>query len=193
MLDLVPSPIRHRPPAGVTRLFLIRHGSTEANERKPFVLQGCEINGPLSELGRHQAQTLGAYLREFELHAVYASPLRRAMETAEHVAQPHQLPVTPIDGLRECSVGRWEGLSWEQIQEQDREAHDHFFGDPVNRTHPGGESYLDVLNRVEPAMQELLAKHVARTSPSWPITSSTGFISPGISGSISNMPANCGK
>jgi broad specificity phosphatase PhoE len=162
MPEFPATPLREPPPPGVTRLFLVRHGSTESNERKPFVLQGCEINGPLTELGRAQSASVAAALREFQLHAVYASSLRRAIETAEHIAAPHGLAVTPVHELREASVGRWEGKSWEQIQREDPAGHDAFFADPVHRPHPGGESYGDVLARVEPALRDILERHAGQ-------------------------------
>ncbi len=146
----------------MTRLFLIRHGSTAPNECRPFVLQGCEINGPLTELGRRQSQAVGRFLSRFQIHAVYASSLRRAQETAAAIAVHHNLPVQTRHELRECSVGRWEGKSWEAIQAEDPEGHRAFFADPVNAPHPGGESYSDLLNRVQPSINELLEKHAGQ-------------------------------
>jgi broad specificity phosphatase PhoE len=156
------TPLKDAPPVGVTRLFLVRHGSTEQNERKPFVLQGCEIDGPLTELGREQSAAVGQALREFRIHAVYASPLRRAAETATEIARHHGLPVEIVPDLRECSVGRWEGKSWEMIRADDASTHDAFFADPVNRPHPGGESYGDLLRRVAPAMRQILETNPGR-------------------------------
>lgn len=159
MPEFPSTPLREPPPPGVTRLFLIRHGSTDANERRPFVLQGSEINGPLSDLGKVQAQSVADYLQQFPLQAVYASSMVRAVQTAEFIAAHHGLGVSPVHDLRECSVGAWEGKSWEQIREEDPEGHEHFFADPVNRPHPRGESYSDVLNRVQPAMTTILERH----------------------------------
>jgi len=153
------TPLRAAPPPGVTRLFLARHGSTEANERKPFVLQGCEIDGPLTELGQRQSQALGRALAEFHIHAIYASPLRRAQQTAQAVANHHGLPVCAIGDLRECSVGRWEGRDWETIQRDDPEGYEKFFSDPVHTPHPGGESYGDVLKRATAVFQQLFDRH----------------------------------
>jgi len=157
------TPLRDAPPSGVTRLFLARHGSTEANERQPFVLQGCEIDGPLTELGRRQSQALGRALKDYKIHAIYASSLRRAMETAAAVAEHHGLAVQPIHDLRECSVGRWEGRDWASIQRDDPEGYERFFSDPVNTPHPGGESYGDVLRRATSVMQQLFARHPGET------------------------------
>lgn len=154
--------LRTAPPHDVTRLFLVRHGSTAANERLPFVLQGCEIDGPLTETGFRQAAALARHLKDFEIHAIYTSPLLRARQTAAAVAAGRAVDVVPVAELRECSVGRWEGMAWDVIKSQHRDEYDRFFADPVNTPHPGGESYRDVLERAAPAMNDILARHVGQ-------------------------------
>lgn len=151
--------LRSAPPADTTRLFLVRHGSTEANERLPFVLQGCEIDGPLTETGQHQAANLARGLQDFDIHAIYASPLLRARQTAAAIAEGRKLDVIPVTDLRECSVGRWEGMAWDVIKAQQPDEHERFFADPVNTPHPGGESYGDVYRRCVPAINAILDRH----------------------------------
>ena len=149
-----------RPPdARVTRLFLVRHGSTEANERKPFVLQGSEIDTPLTTKGWQQAREVAAFLREVEFSAIYASPMIRAQQTASLCAVPRQMEVRAVESLKECSVGRWQGLSWDEIRTRDPDEVQRFLANPARERHPGGESYEDVLARVAPALNEILAAH----------------------------------
>jgi alpha-ribazole phosphatase len=154
--------LRSAPPADMTRLFLVRHGSTAANERLPFVLQGSEIDGPLTETGFRQAAALARHFRDFEIHAIYSSPLLRARQTAAAVAEGRNLEVILVPDLRECSVGRWEGMAWDTIKAEQPQEHERFFADPVNTPHPGGESYRDVLNRAAPAIHDILMKHVGQ-------------------------------
>ena len=149
-----------RPPdARVTRLFLVRHGSTEANERKPFVLQGSEIDTPLTTKGWQQAREVAAFLREVEFSAIYASPMIRAQQTASLCAVPRQMEVRAVESLKECSVGRWQGLSWDEIRTRDPDEVQRFLANPARERHPGGESYEDVLARVAPALNDILAAH----------------------------------
>lgn len=162
MTEFPSTPLRESPPPGVTRLFLIRHGSTSSNECRPFVLQGCEIDGPLTDLGRLQSQWTAAALQEFDIAAIYASSMRRALETATIIGEPHGITPAGIHALRECSVGQWNSKSWDQIRAEDPDTHEAFFADPVHRPHPGGESYGDVLARVRPAIDDLLARHVGQ-------------------------------
>ena len=143
----------------MTRVFLVRHGSTDANERRPFVLQGSEIDGPLTASGQRQAAQLAEFLTTVEFSAIYASPMIRALQTASHCAEPRGLPVVPIDSLKECRVGRWQGLSWDQIRERDPAECERFLLDPAREPHPGGESYQDLLARVAPALDGILAAH----------------------------------
>lgn len=147
------------PPRDVSRLFLVRHGSTEANERHPFVLQGCEMDGSLTELGRRQAASLAWFLEATRFSAVYSSPMQRAVETASIVSAHRDCEIVPVPALRECSVGQWEGLSWDQIRERSPVECERFLADPANEPHPGGESYRDLLSRVGPAIDDLLDRH----------------------------------
>ena len=146
----------------MTRLFLVRHGSTEANERRPFVLQGCEIDGPLTVIGQRQAAQLAEFLACVEFSAIYASPMFRALQTAACCAEPRGLSVVPIDSLKECRVGRWQGLSWDQIRERDPGECERFLADPAREPHPGGESYQELLARVAPAIDGILAAHTGK-------------------------------
>lgn len=151
------------PAPDVARMFLARHGATAANEQRPFVLQGCEIDGSLTETGRSQAALLAEFMARYPLKAAYSSSLKRARETAAVVAERHQLSVEPLADLRECSVGRWEGLDWGTIQRDRAKEWAAFSADPANVPHPGGESYADVLARVEPALRRIFERHLGQS------------------------------
>ena len=75
----------------MTTFYLIRHGDRERTIGDP----------PLSAVGTAQARATAAFLRATPLQAVYASPLRRARETAAHIAAPRGLPVVEDARLRE--------------------------------------------------------------------------------------------
>jgi broad specificity phosphatase PhoE len=151
--------MKSRPSPGTVRLLLIRHGATEANERRPYVLQGQGVNHSLSSAGQQQARALGEFLSEFEIDAVYASPLKRAQETAAAVAEHHSLAVRSVERLTEVDVGEWEGASWDDVMARWPEYYARFVGDPGRVPYLGGESYADVQNRAVPALAELLEDH----------------------------------
>ncbi|MEX0703022.1 MAG: histidine phosphatase family protein [Planctomycetales bacterium] len=142
-----------------TLLYLVRHGATEANERRPYVLQGRGIDKPLSAAGRAQAESVARFLSDFRIDAVYASPMLRATETAAAIARPHGLEALPLVELTECHVGAWEGMDWDSIRARHPEAYAAFHADPGCAPYLDGESYRDVLERVRPVFERLLAEH----------------------------------
>ncbi|KQV53621.1 phosphoglycerate mutase [Pelomonas sp. Root1217] len=96
----------------VTRLILIRHGETAWN--RATRIQG-HTDIPLSPLGLAQAQRLADALADEPLAAIYSSDLSRARQTAEAVAGAQGLAIHFDAALRERAFGRFEGLSWEEI------------------------------------------------------------------------------
>ncbi len=95
-----------------TRVILIRHGETAWN--RATRIQG-HTDIPLSPLGLAQAAKLAEALAEEPLAAVYSSDLSRARQTAEALAGVQGLPVLFDTALRERAFGRFEGLSWQEI------------------------------------------------------------------------------
>jgi broad specificity phosphatase PhoE len=144
-------------------LYLVRHGATDANLSKPYVLQGRGMDLPLNETGRQQALCVQKLFERKSLAAVYSSPLRRAFDTARAVAEPHRLDVGVIEALIEADVGKWEGMSWDQIRRDFPEACEDFQKDQSRYPYLGGESYLDVAQRAMPALTQLMDRHAGRT------------------------------
>src|SRR4029450_4544486 len=91
-----------------TRLFLVRHGATTLSAEDRFA-GATDI--PLSDEGRSQAAALTERLRDDPIDAVYCSPMRRTLETASIIAQPHGLAPVSRPALREIDHGHWEGLT----------------------------------------------------------------------------------
>lgn len=146
-----------------TFLFLLRHGATRLNLETPYRLQGSEVDEPLVELGRKQSIGAQQLLQSVPLRAVYSSPMKRAMQTAAIVAQPHALPVIPLADLREGSVGRWENRTWPDIQASEPEAYQQFVSEPEKYGYAGGENFNQVLARVKPVMHQLLKHHAGQS------------------------------
>jgi probable phosphoglycerate mutase len=130
----------------VTTILLARHGETDWNREGRF--QGW-ADPPLNDAGRAQARELAGRLRDTRFDAVYSSDLRRAHETADIVAAPHDVPVVTDPGLREIDVGSWSGLTRAEIEER-------FPG----AQHHDGESREDHLARVLAAVERIARAHV---------------------------------
>lgn len=138
----------------VQRFWLVRHGLTQWNEQHRY----CgHSDVPLSVAGRAQARWLAAQMCPRPLQAIYSSDLARAHETAEIIASKHMPPmvVTVSTAWREIAFGAWEGLTYGEIASTFSDQLD-FFTDPDHNAPPGGEALADVLQRVQPALTEIM-------------------------------------
>lgn len=142
-----------------TRIYLLRHGATELNRLVPYRLQGRRSDPGLDDVGQEQARRAAGALARAEIAAVYASPLRRAMETAGIVGAPHALEPEGVAGLMEAEIGRWEGMTWDEARAADPEWYETFHHDPGRTPYPGGESFADVAVRGTAALLELAGRH----------------------------------
>jgi broad specificity phosphatase PhoE len=158
-----PNPMTVSPSGNTTFLYLVRHGSTDANLKRPYILQGRGMDLSLNEVGCQQAQAVGEFLSQWTLQQVYSSGMKRAIETAEQIAKHHELEVQPVEQLAECHVGNWEGMDWESIEQEHPEAYRAFMENPALNPYLGGESYHDVQLRVQPVLQQLLERHVGES------------------------------
>jgi len=138
------------------KLFLLRHGETVFNAQNRA--QGFS-DPELTELGRQQAQALANALASEDLTAVYASDLKRAVETAQIIAQPHGLAVQTDPGLREIDQGIFEGLSVTEIRTHHSELVEEWMATPDRFVMPQGESLAQVQERAWASVQRIAAAH----------------------------------
>jgi broad specificity phosphatase PhoE len=97
------------------RLLLIRHAESTGNRQRR--LQG-RADFPLTQRGRRQAEELAAALSRLPVAAVYSSPVRRALDTAEAIAHRLGLKVEAQAALQEYDFGELSGLTWPDIRER---------------------------------------------------------------------------
>ncbi len=136
--------------------YFVRHGVSEWNAENRL----CgRTDVSLSDEGRRQAVRLAERLRGLSPAALYTSPLRRAVETAEIIAAA--TGVKPIvDGrLIELDYGAWEGMTFAEVMELDADAYRAWDADPANVAPREGESGAQALARVAPFLDELAARH----------------------------------
>lgn len=140
----------------ITRVYLVRHGATELSAEDRFA---GAVDVLLSDEGRDQARRLGERLARERLAAVYSSPMRRTVETAQLVAGPHALVVETLDGFREIAHGRWEGKTRAEVEHIFAEEYSRWEHDPYTFAPAGGESGLEVTVRALPALLHLVEHH----------------------------------
>lgn len=150
------------PPA---RLIFVRHGETEWNREGR--LQGQQ-DIPLNALGREQAARSGRKLAKIlganrEAPEYVASPLGRTRETMRIVRQtlgldPDAYRVDPV--LKELSFGKWEGLTWPEVEALSPELARRRIADKWGFVPPEGESYGLLALRIAPWLQALQADTV---------------------------------
>lgn len=138
----------------MTTFFLIRHAACNG---LGHTLWGRTPRISLNETGSYQAQRLAERFNEIKLQAVYSSPLERALATAEPIARAVNLDVKQSPALNEIDFGEWTGKSFEVLSGDERWRH--FNTRRSITTIPGGESFLNVQNRIVKEMNDLVEIH----------------------------------
>jgi alpha-ribazole phosphatase/probable phosphoglycerate mutase len=135
----------------MSRVLFIRHAETEMAGRF------CGHSDPeLNAQGRMQLAALTQLLSAEPIDAVYSSDLRRASSTAQAIAAVREIPQVLRPSLREIDFGRWEGLSWEQVERMDLEYARKWIARFPHLPTPSGESFQAFEARVLEEVHRLL-------------------------------------
>lgn len=141
----------------LTRVILVRHGETYWNEAK--LVQGGRRDIDLNPNGREQAERLGLALKQERLTAIYASPLKRALDTAQAIARHHSLMVETDPDLKEIDAGELDGVPHQVL----RTKFDLFLAqwkrNPAVLRMPGGESLAELQDRAWGSIRRILDRH----------------------------------
>ena len=127
------------------RVILVRHGQSEGNLHHQFL---GHTDLELTELGHKQAELTAAQLDDTDIDIIYASDLKRAWQTAEHIADRKQLSIIADSQLREVYAGKWEGLEFESIYKEYREDFSVWLENIGFSRCTGGESFIELYERV---------------------------------------------
>ena len=140
----------------MTAIILARHGETEWNVEEVF--RG-RIDVELNETGLRQAELLAEHLSNIKIDAIYSSPLRRALRTAEVIALYHKLKVEITPGLIDCDFGNWQGLHLQEVKDRYKELYTEWVNSPHLAKIPDGESLDEVRKRALSVAGEVIAKY----------------------------------
>ena len=144
----------------MTSIYLVRHGQTAWNKEEIF--RG-RTDVPLDEIGLKQAELSGQYFKGMEIHAIFSSPLSRAWQTAEKVAEFHNLKVQSLQGIVDMSFGNWEGHPHQEIRQTDSKTYRQWVETPHLVRLPGGEGLDDVRVRAMASLEEVIRLHPGKT------------------------------
>lgn len=144
-----------------TTLIFIRHGESEANFEHRFTGQSNVFG--LTARGHAQAQAAAEALSGIPVDVIVASDLRRAYDTAKHVADLRGMDVIPDEGFREIFAGQWEGQRFDDLPSLYPEDFGVWLSDIGAAVCTGGESVAALQVRVRAAVEDTVRKYPGKT------------------------------
>lgn len=136
-------------------LYLVRHAENLANLTKEFSYKKVDLS--LTSKGRLQAGQTAVALAGIDFNAIYSSPLRRAVETAEIIAASRGIPITVVENFREINVGRLEDTP---PTSETWGLHNRIIGQWLSGNKkvgfPGGENYFSLWKRFQTGLKSIL-------------------------------------
>ena len=143
-----------------TRVYLFRHGEVVLAETRRFI---GHLDVPLSVRGEAQCLSQSVRLRDVPVSAIYASDLVRARRSGELLGASRGLSPTIVPDLKEMAMGRWEGLTAEEIKAREPEAFAAWMAGVGEFPFPEGESVPDLAARAWPAFEAVVGAHGGAT------------------------------
>jgi alpha-ribazole phosphatase/probable phosphoglycerate mutase len=135
------------------KIYLIRHGQTDWNIAGR--IQGSH-DIPLNETGLRQAEHLAEAMDTRPVTRIFSSTLVRAKETAEKIGERQKVEVCLMEQLIEVEFGKWEGLTWDEIQKAYPKEYGYWTINPAEAAPPDGERFETIMNRCVQAWNEIL-------------------------------------
>lgn len=138
-------------------LFLIRHGHTVVADRGEIA---GHADVPLSKRGEAQVKALRESNDSLSVDAYHSSDLTRAIQSAELLGAE---PIVVDARLRELNFGDWEGMTWDQVQQQYPDVLQHWSENWVERSPPGGESLSDLAERTASWLNDITSNSIDKS------------------------------
>ena len=135
------------------KLYFLRHGQTPYSRDNAFC--GAGLDPELTPDGVAMAQSFAKAYQALPWRAIYVSPLRRTMATAQPLCDAICAKMELRDDLMEIRYGKWEGKS---IEEVDREFHDDYIrwsADPAWNAPTEGEPSVAIARRALCVIEEI--------------------------------------
>ncbi|MFH1777982.1 MAG: histidine phosphatase family protein [Candidatus Omnitrophota bacterium] len=140
------------------KLFLIRHGETNYNQQRKY----CGFSDePLNKTGKTQVKKLFCNIKNEEIDRVYASDLKRAVQSAQLIF-PHRA-VEQIVDFREMNFGVFEGLTHDQILVKYPRLYNRWLKNPARVNIPKGENLKILDKRVNTRLAKIISQNQGKT------------------------------
>jgi broad specificity phosphatase PhoE len=137
-------------------LYFLRHGETQSSQTGGY----CGVSDvALTPEGRQMAQDFAAAYRDLAWEAVFCSPLKRAVATAQPLCEAVGLNPHLREGLKEIAYGQWEGKSPEEVNHEFHDEYVRWLADPGWNAPSGGERGVDVARRSSMVLDEIERRH----------------------------------
>ncbi len=144
----------------MTKLYLIRHGESEANRLRRFA---GNYDVDLTELGYRQASRIPSAFDGVQIDAIFASDLKRAYNTAVPLAEARGIEIKKNPDFREICAGAWEGALFDEILEKHASDYAVWKTDIANAVCTGGESVAHLAERVLAAITKIAEEYSGKT------------------------------
>ena len=144
----------------MTKIYLVRHGTTQANKENRFAGRTTE---ELHPEGIDQIKQVGGKLRNNNISAVYCGPSKRTTQSAEILASLLNVSFSPNDGLDEIDIAHWDGLTKDEIRQNCGDQYPTWLESPQVFSLPGCETLKQVQERAVEAVERLLAQHESKS------------------------------
>ena len=138
------------------QVIFIRHGESEANVER--IISNRNLPHNLTKHGWKQALTLSDKLSSKNIAVIYASPIRRAQQTAQLIAEKRHLPIHMTNALREFDCGIIEGRGDEEAWQAHQAVVQAWDNGDHGRQIAGGESFNDMQKRFVPFIKQLVSE-----------------------------------
>ena len=145
-------------------VYFVRHGESASNAAPGGMALPLDQGDRLTERGFEQARAVAERLAAAGATRILASPLRRARETAEVIADRVELPITEVEELRELRESEGFGelpLEDQRLRRWSEWMAEH--GDDPDHSYRGGESFNEITQRVRVLQQRLVADRAETT------------------------------
>jgi probable phosphoglycerate mutase len=113
----------------------------------------------LTQKGRQQAAQLAKALESVEFEALYSSSSGRTMQTAQIITGKRNVPIIPMDSLKEINLGKWEGMVFSDVERKYPVEYRNFWEFPHLYEPVGGENLSEIKGRLEETLRLITQRH----------------------------------